>query len=607
MALLLVNGGLSSHAVADTLPTMHRRPSAVLLSGDESRLYVANRRSGTLSTIDLQTETVTERQIGQQLTALTRRPGTGDMVAVDFAGGELIVVSESNGVSGFTLRKRVETTLWPIAVAVSKSGERCCVASLWSRRAAIHSWSEAGVSAAAMVIDLPFAAGTVAYFDERHAVLGDAFGGRIAVVDCVAGQQVSVRELSVHNIRCLTIDGDDLLLSHQVLNSSARTEAEHIHWGVLMQNELTALPVAALLDPETDLNSVRRSVSVGAAGNGAGDPQAITGLRDHLLVTLGGTDELASIDRVGVREARVAVGSRPVAVTVNRASSRAFVVNELSDSVSIVDLSRNEKVGQIVLGPMPVTGAVERGERAFFSSRLSLENWMSCHSCHTDGHTNNQLADTLGDGSYGDAKRVPSLLGVWATGPWAWNGGHSVLHSQIAASLKSTMHTADYRTGATLFEGRASPDAGVDDEIDAGQSRQQPTFGEIDGDLAADLAAYLTTLSRPPSIASAREDEPSAGEIAQGAAVFESSGCIACHDPFTSLTTDGVFDVGLPDRAGLRRFNPPSLSGVSQRDRLLHDGRAASMSDVLSRFAHPNGQLLSNSERDALIAYLKGL
>ncbi len=580
--LLLVIGGLVSNAVADTLPVMHRRPAAALLSSDEARLYVANQRSGTLSTVDLQSGMVTERQIGQQLTALTRRPRADEIIAVDFAAGELIVFSESNDASGIELRKRVETTSWPVSAAVSDDGERCCVASLWSRRATIHSWTETGDTGRAAVIDLPFAPRTVTFTDERHAVLGDSFGGRIAVVDCVAEQLVSVRELPIHNIRSLAVDGNDLLLSHQVLNSAARTESEHIHWGVLMQNEITALPIAAVLDAEVALDSVRRSVSLGSAGSGAGDPQAITGLSDRLLVSLGGTDELALIDRVGVREARVPVGARPVAVAVNRQSSRAFVVNELSDSISVVDLSRNEVVKELVLGPRPAAGSVERGERAFFSSQLSLENWMSCHSCHTDGHTNNQLADTLGDGSYGDAKRVPSLLGVWATGPWAWNGKHSVLTSQVAASLQNTMHTRDYRLSAGAEGGDAEPLA-----------------------LAADLAAYLTTLRRPPSISSARLMDNSADGARDGAVVFESRGCATCHDPFTSLTTDGVFDVGLPDRNGLKDFNPPSLGAVSQRDRLLHDGRARSIEDVLSKYSHPNGQKLPVDEQQALIDYLE--
>ena len=88
---------------------------------------------------------------------------------------------------------------------------------------------------------------------------------------------------------------------------------------------------------------------------------------------------------------------------------------------------------------------------------------MSCHSCHTDGHTNNLLSDTLGDGSYGAPKRVPSLLGVAETGPWTWTASVARLEDQVQKSIATTMH------GTKLPESQIS-----------------------------DLTAYLATLA-PPS------------------------------------------------------------------------------------------------------------
>ena len=68
---------------------------------------------------------------------------------------------------------------------------------------------------------------------------------------------------------------------------------------------------------------------------------------------------------------------------------------------------------------------------------------MSCHSCHSDGHTNGGVADTLGDGDYGAPKRVPTLLGVSESGPWAWNGSMRVLSDQIRKSLHTTLRASD--------------------------------------------------------------------------------------------------------------------------------------------------------------------
>jgi cytochrome c peroxidase len=240
--------------------------------------------------------------------------------------------------------------------------------------------------------------------------------------------------------------------------------------------------------------------------------------------------------------------------------------------VSVVDLTANRLVDSISLGPSPSSGPVERGEVAFFSAKLSHESWMSCQSCHTDGHTNNGLADTLGDGDFGDAKRVPTLRGVWSTGPWAWNGSQHLLHGQIQKSLSSTLRSSELADG-----------------------------------LVTDLTAYVTKLERPPSVAVARGEGPHPTVEYKGREVFESAGCSACHNGFTSYTTDNTFDVGLRDAHGNSRFNPPSLSGISQRDRLFHDGRARSIEDVLIRFEHPVRGSLTELDREILIEFLRAL
>ena len=91
---------------------------------------------------------------------------------------------------------------------------------------------------------------------------------------------------------------------------------------------------------------------------------------------------------------------------------------------------------------------------------------MSCHSCHSDGHTNNLVSDTLGDGSYGTPKRVPSLLGVATTEPWTWTGSVTRLDDQVRNSIATTMH------GTKLLDSQIG-----------------------------DLTAYLTSLAPPPSAA----------------------------------------------------------------------------------------------------------
>ena len=77
--------------------------------------------------------------------------------------------------------------------------------------------------------------------------------------------------------------------------------------------------------------------------------------------------------------------------------------------------------------------------------------------------------------------------------------------------------------------------------------------------------------------------------------------------------TDGeIHDIGLNGRNdAYRGFNTPSLVGVYQKVKLLHDGRAETLEQVLTGDHSPEkvaGQRkLTDTELADLIAYLKSL
>jgi YVTN family beta-propeller protein len=131
----------------------------------------------------------------------------------------------------------------------------------------------------------------------------------------------------------------------------------------------------------------------------------------------------------------VSVGRRPSAIA-RLADGTLFVADTFSDSVSVIEPKSPKRATQISLGPQPKLSPPQSGEMLFYDSRLSHDGWMSCHSCHTDGHSNGQLNDNLSDGSFGESKRVLSLLGVSETGPWAWNGQVKTLEEQVTSSIK---------------------------------------------------------------------------------------------------------------------------------------------------------------------------
>jgi YVTN family beta-propeller protein len=426
----------------------------------------------------------------------------------------------------------------------------------------------------AKTVDLPFAPRKQLLLPgDKKAVVADSFGGQLAVVDVEHGAVESVRALPVHNIRglALSADGRRLLMAHQVLNPLAQTTRDDILWGNLLTNNVRALPLAGLLDPKADLLHDSELYHLGDVDHGTGDPAGIAvGADGRMVVALAGVGELAIGSERGDGWRNVAVGSRPTAVVLSPDGQRAYVANTFADSVSVVDLQANKVVANITLGPQAELTPSDRGELLFHDARLAHDGWLSCQSCHTDGHSNGRLADTLGDGTYGTPKRVLSLLGVRDTGPWAWNGSVPDLESQVRKSVETTMR------GKPLSEPHVR-----------------------------DLTAYLMTLSPPPSRARllGKLDEAA---VRRGREVFTQHDCADCHRPplYTSAKT---YDVGLSDEAGLKAFNPPSLRGVSQGGSYFHDGRAVTIAQVFTRYRHQLKGELTKQELDDLLHFLGSL
>jgi cytochrome c peroxidase len=423
-------------------------------------------------------------------------------------------------------------------------------------------------------IALPFAPRhQLAVGDDTKLIVADAFGGRLAVVDLARGEVDSVRTLPANNIRGLTLStgGKDLLVSHQVLNRLAETTSADIHWGNLITNNLRVLPLAHVLAPSADLVRGSRLLPLGEVGRGAGDPAGIAiDSEGKIVIALAGVNEIALGSELPGSWHRLAVGHRPTAVVVSPDQHRAYVANTLGDSIGVVNLRQRQIEAEIILGPRPTLDLSDEGEALFYDARLSLEGWLSCHSCHTDGHSNGLLADTLGDGSFGTPKRVLSLRGVKDTGPWAWNGSMPDLESQIRQSMTSTMHGP------------------------------KPTQKHVQA-----LAAFLRTLPPAPSgIQVGEKFDDSA--VRRGQELFDQQSCAGCHTPPT-YTSRKTYDVGLQDEAGNTHFNPPSLRGVAQGGPFFHDNRAASLEEVFHRFRHQIKKDLTEQEVKDLIAFLRSL
>ncbi len=549
-----------------------RRPVAIVATDEAT--FVANRRSGTISRIDTQNKQVLgEVRVGNQLADLDSTRNGRFLLSVDEADDQLLVIRNAD--DGLEVTDRLDVPSAPVDLCLIDD-RLAVVASLWSRKLSFVSLGDTGATSSRLnpavlkTIELPFSPREQVQVDDSHLVVADAFGGRLAVIDLQARSLETVRSFSGHNVRGMAVspNRNELLVTHQVLDGKMSTTHDNIFWGSLMSNVLQSFPLKAVIEAEQGADVSGYLYPLGRPSNGTGDPADVLVTADgQTIISLSGVDEIALRARPSEPFIRRNVGRRPTALAVAPSGGIVYIANTLADSLTLLDLGEMQVAGSISLGQQPELSDVELGESLFYDARLSLDGWFSCHSCHTDGHTNGLLNDNFSDGHFGAPKRILSLRGVADTGPWAWNGGVAKLESQIRNSIELTMLGSDV----------------------------------TDTQVAA-LVAFVKELGTIPA---EEPGEASRAAVERGRAIFNKS-CADCHRPPTFTSAD-AYDVGIADQQGTRRFNPPSLRGVRQRGPYFHDNRAASLRDVFVEFGHPQQVRLNPQEIEDLLMFLRSL
>lgn len=558
-AALIVSVGFAS---AEDL----RIPLALELLENRDTLIVGC-KDGTLLAIDTKLGRIRQTlETGGSITDLEKLSDT-EFLATDFESGELLRFRVQHGRS--ELAETAQVGGFPISLSIDPWKKRAYLVDKWHQRV-VSLQLQPNIQIQS-TRELPFIPREQLLLNNGAQLLvADAQAGSLALLATETLELQSIRQLPAHNIRGLALnpDGDQVFISHQRLNPLARTTFDDIHWGMTMNNLVRGIPVSAVLNPNANLVVESSIWNLGTVGNGAGDPDDLTFLQSgEAVVTIGGTGQIFWGEFGDSSARRIPTGARPTALAVDEFAERVYVSNSLDDQISVLDFDRKRVVGTISLKRKDLMiSAVDRGQQLFFNARLSHDGWMSCHSCHTNGHTNDQVADTFGDRSFGTAKRVPSLLGRAQTGPFGWLGNKPTLAAQIEATLESTMHHHGEKFSPQEVE---------------------------------DLVAFLESLPSPPQL-----EKTSAAK--RGRALFLELNCAKCHsgDTFTSID---AFEVGVRDEDGNTEFNPPSLLGVRYQNSFFHDGRFPSLESVFEIGKHQLDRNLSPTQLQDLTEYLRSL
>jgi YVTN family beta-propeller protein len=237
-------------------------------------------------------------------------------------------------------------------------------------------------------------------------------------------------------------------------------------------------------------------------------------------------------------------GPRAVVLT----GSRAWLANYFTDTLTVVELATS-RPESIALTSQKQISSVRRGEFLFNDAGICFQGWQSCSSCHShDARVDGLNWDNLNDG-IGNPKNSKSLLLAHQTAPSMWLGVRSNAYVAVRAGIRNSMFTV------------------------------QPP------DIATALDDYLQSLKPIPSPHLVNGKLSAAAQRGKKLFFSEAAGCAECHRG--ALYTDQRFhDVGTVGKFddSTNRFDTPSLIEVWRSGPYLHDGRAATIREVVTTF-----------------------
>jgi YVTN family beta-propeller protein len=565
-------------------PAGGRAPRALAVTPDGTKAYTANQLDGTVSVVDLVTQTkLADLPVGPSARAIPYRPLD---IAIDPEGRHVFVANVASG------------TLMVIDVATDSVAGQIPV-SKGCRRIAFHFAGGArriyvtnDVLNALLVIDETapgvYVAGTpipllgrgpgpVAILPDGRLVVGHRVTLELELVDPAgAPGSTTVGRVTLGTQPLdVVVSGDEALVPAFQPVSTEQNGFNQV-WRV----DLSTLQVTGFLFPNagTDYNAAAVSGSIIAiAGSGSG------------TAVIGDLATGALLDTVDLVPGGIDPHGTPQDVAFGPpagAPARAYVVDQFRETVRFVALSAGPP---FAVGPeiplahsgaprVPLTAdlsAFESGDYLmrsghFFNATAANPNPVTCQTCHTDGASDN-------------VKRVSGreplpLFNLGNTAPYNWQGNGTDLLVLIRGAF--TVH------------------------------------GEIGGPIADNADLKLLGFFQafmPPTSVHLLPGGALGADAQAGKALFEGAGqCTTCHAAPHFLPPPGQpLTIAAGVGTGLAPINVPGLRAAWATPPYFHDGSARRLQDVF--FVKPgdvHNNLTSGFTAEQirqLVAYLNAL
>jgi DNA-binding beta-propeller fold protein YncE/mono/diheme cytochrome c family protein len=589
-----------------TLQRLDARPVALSATADGSRLFVAIEEPASLKVIDgasgkvAATHVLPAAPTGMALSA----DGSRLFITAGLAPGRLLVIDAGSG----AILKDRPAGHSPRSPVVSKDGALVYVCNRFADEVLVIEAASGKITGRFPVLREPIGAvlskDGAALFVANHLPAGRADTGdiscSISVIDVASGESKETRlpngSTGIEGI-AISHDGTSVYVTHTLARYGLPTTQVDRGW--------MNTSGVSLIDAEDFRH--RATVLLDNIDHGAANPWGVACSTDgaRLYVAHAGTHELSVIDRkamhdriakaergervtevsdsaadigndlaflVGIRERHKIPGRGPRAVAP-LSGNKCAVACYYSGTLHVVDAeNKRGQVTSMEMAKVPSDDMAFKGEALFHDATACFQHWQSCSTCHPGVRTDALNWDLLNDG-IGNPKQAKSMLFSMQTPP-----------AMISA---------------------VRGDAGV--AIRAGFRHIQ--FAQRPEEDAKAIEAFFNALKPVPSPALVDGKLSAAAE--RGRKIFESAGCIACHNGeyFTDMQAHNI-GTGT-GREKTMSWDTPTLRECWRTAPYLHDGRAATLESLFTEH-NPNDRHgvtknLSKEQLADLVEYVRSL
>ena len=547
-------------------------PHSVILSKDEQIAYVSNQWSDNVSVIDLSSLKVIN-------TLKTANGPAGLALSAD--GKSLYAVnSYSSNISIIDLRtkeeiKRLAAGNNPTGVQSSPDGKTVYVT---SRRSVIAPYGEKVKTEITVLNDSTKRIKELKTLESAHLIENVAFtpAGDLAMVTLVRPKNL-VPSIQVER---------GFMMNHGIGVIEQKENGRVIQLLLDEPNAYYADPYDVVITPDgkkafisnsgvdcisvVDIDSIRALIAVST-------PEMLSAYSNNLGIS----------SRYVVK--RIHTGANPKGLVLSSDGKRLYVAEQLNDRIAIINTESLEIVSAVELGNTEKITVARQGRRLFANAGHTFQNQFSCYTCHPDFHEDGLVYNMASKDMGRNVTNTQSLRDISETAPFKWNGKNQTVYKQDGIRF-STVLT---RTEKFSYK-----------------------------DLDAITSFIMTGISYPPNLQYNPKGELNEVQL-RGKAIFErttdtkgnvippANRCITCHPPpyFTNLQLADVGTLAASDDS--MKFDTPHLNNIYGSPPYLHDGKAASLEEIWTRY-NPNDKHgvandLPKMQLNELIEYLKTL